>query len=87
MIAKIVQNILLNLTVTGNFETTGFDPLLILLAMYVKSILRKDFFFPFLSSKSFFPVVAFLPVSSSLPSPQQHFRTRVILSQQHLMYI
>lgn len=48
---------------------------------------KRFFFFPFLSSKSFFPVVAFLPVSSSLPSPQQHFRTRVILSQQHLMYI
>lgn len=50
MIEKIVQHILLNLTVTGNFETTGFDPLLILWAMYVKSILRKKkcflLFFP-----------------------------------------
>lgn len=69
-----------------HFETTGFDPLLILWAMW-KAFWEKIFFPPFLSSKSFFPVVAFLPVSSSLPSAQQHFRTRVILSQQHLMYI
>lgn len=31
--------------------------------------------------------MAFLPVSSSLPPAQQHFRMRVILSQQRLMYI
>lgn len=90
-----MQNTLFNLTFPGklsrwDFEAPSYSVGPVCEKHFEKGKKKGCFFFllfAFLFSKSFLPLVAFLPERSPLPFAQQRLHTRVILSQQRLMYI